>query len=89
VTSRLSGCPAGSRDDHSTKELRCACGRKLITILQQIARHRSAKSTKDPERKGGSVVITNDEEYRGSMPWNQMKANTTHDSAGMPEQRPE
>ena len=34
--------------------------------------------------KAGSVVITMMKSTRNSMPWNQMMANTTHDSAGMP-----
>ncbi len=34
--------------------------------------------------KAGSVVITMMNSTRNSMPWNQMMANTTQDSAGMP-----
>ena len=32
----------------------------------------------------GKVVITMMKKMRNSMPWNQMMAMTTHDSAGMP-----
>ena len=34
--------------------------------------------------KAGRVVITMMNSTRNSMPWNQMMANTTQDSAGMP-----
>ena len=34
--------------------------------------------------KAGSVVITMMKKMRNSMPWNQMMAMTTQDSAGMP-----